>query len=238
MGKIQNRVLQDRRRLSRISVQMECRFKSEESSEYGALLLDLSPGGALISSTLLPPRERHNFQERFPDKNKSFPSRESKISITLEDGNLKVPMKLSGRIRRSSVNLSEYGKVAQFGIELENTPLELLRLISRLSTHRKAPRVSAQIDCRYRMNGGEYAAHILELSTESALFQSAVVPATGSKIFIIIKEKNMEAPLTLDGTVEPQTAFGREEEGRFEVSFESSPPKLRMLINTLSGQRS
>jgi len=236
MEKVQNRVLQDRRRLSRISVQMECRFKSEDN-EYGALMLDLSQGGALLSSTLLPPQGSFDVQERPPDNDDSIPSEESRISITLEAGNLKAPMTLSGTIRRSSIGMSEYGKVAQFGVEFENTPLELLRLISRLSARRKTPRIFTHMECRYRrIDGEEYKARILDLSAEGALLSSIAIPAQKSKVFIIIEANNMGAPLTLKGVVTRNTAAIEGEEGHFGVEFESAPPELHSLINSLAVQ--
>jgi len=232
MEKAQNRVLQDRRRLSRISVQMECRFKSEDK-EYGALMLDLSQGGTLISSTLLPRQENLATYTRPQTKSHDFPSEESKISITLESGGLKVPMTLSGKIRRSSIGMSEYGKVAQFGVEFENTPLELLRLISILSARRKTSRITAQMECRYRLDGEEYNARLLDLSMDGALLYSAVIPVRKSKIFIIIDSNKIGPPLTIEGTVSRTAASGQGEEGQFGVEFESPPPELRTFINTL-----
>jgi len=233
MEKAQNRVLQDRRRLSRLSVQMECRLKSEDK-EYGALMLDLSQGGTLISSTLPPSQENLVTYNRSRDKGNDFPAEESKISITLEAGSLKGPMTLSGTIKRSSIGMSEYGKVAQFGVEFENTPLELLRLISKLSARRKPSRAPAQMECLYRLGGEEYQARIIELSLESALLYSAVVPVRKSKVFIIIEADNMESPLTIEGMVTRTAASGQGEEGQFEVEFEAPPPELRMFINALS----
>jgi len=235
MEKVQNRVLQDRRRLSRISVQMECRFKSEEN-EYGALMLDLSQGGALLSSTLLPPREGFTSQEHSHDSDDEFPAEESRISITLDAGSLKTPMTLSGTIRRSSIGMSEYGKVAQFGVEFENTPLELLRLISRLSVRRKTSRVPTQMECRYRTDGVEYAARIIDLSPEGALIRAAFVPAQESKVFIILESKTMEAPLVLEGMVTRHASSGQGEEGQFGVEFVNPTPELRTLINALSAK--
>jgi c-di-GMP-binding flagellar brake protein YcgR len=247
MERVQNRVLQDRRRLSRISVQMECRFKSE-GNEYGALLLDLSQGGALLSSTLLSPHdsfasEEHpsfnpsfNKDENLPsNKDENLPAEESKISITLESGNLKSPMTLSGTIRRSSIGMSEYGKVAQFGVEFENTPLELLRLISRLSMRRKVSRIPTQMQCRYRrLDSEEYEARILDLSTEGALLSASVVPAEKSKVFIIIEAQNMGAPLMLKGTVTRSSeAAILGEDGQFGVEFDTTPPELRAFINAM-----
>ena len=245
MEKVQNRVFQDRRRLSRISVQMECRFKSAEN-EFGALLLDLSQGGALLSSTLLAPQENLAdqgnvaseeelaIQKRPSKKGDSLPEEESKISITLEDGSLKGPMTLSGTVKRSSIGMSEYGKVAQFGVEFEHTPLELLRLISRLSSRRKASRVATQIECRYKIGGEEYAARILDLSQQGALLYSAIIPDLKSRVSIIVEAINMGVPpLTLEGTVTRNAVAGDGDEGQFGVEFENPPSELRLLINAM-----
>ena len=247
MEKVQNRVFQDRRRLSRISVQMECRLKSAEK-EFGALLLDLSQGGALLSSTLLSSQENLPSQEislqedisipkRSSKKDDNLPSEESTISITLEDSSLKGPMTLSGKIKRSSLGMSEYGKVAQFGVEFEHTPLELLRLISRLSSRRKEPRVPTQIECRYRISDEEYAARILDLSQEGALLHSAIIPALKSKVSIIIEATSMGVPpLTLEGTVTRSAVTGDGDEGQFGVELENPPAGLRLLISALHNE--
>ena len=127
METAKSRVLQDSRKQSRVFVQIECRFESDEK-EYDALMLDLSQGGALLASTFLPDE-------------KNIPSQENKITITIEGIDvLKAPLALSGTIRRSNVGMSEFGKMAQFGIEFENSPLELLRLIGAMSKAKpKAP---------------------------------------------------------------------------------------------------
>ena len=241
MGTIQNRVLQDRRRLSRISVQMECRFKSDDK-EYGALMLDLSQGGALLSSTLLPPEEDFeeenlSVQRKPPAKEEKFPSEESRISITLESGGLKSPMTLSGTIRRSSVGMSEYGRVAQFGVEFENTPLQLLRLISVLSSRRKTSRIPTQIDCRFRFGDKDYEASIIDLSKDAALVASSFIPSSKSKVFITIRSDSFEAPLTIEGTVSRKITSESGGDGQFVVELENLPPDFPMLISVLAAEQ-
>jgi len=233
MERVQNRVLQDRRRLSRISVQMECRFTSDEK-EYGALMLDLSQGGALISSTLLPAQQDIIEDDRSSKKDEDFPDQESRVSITLDAIGLKGPMTLCGTIKRSAIGMSEYGKVAQFGVEFEHTPLELLRLISRLSARRKDVRVPTQIDCRYRIDGEEYEARILNLSQKGALMYSAILPALDSRINIIVEAVNMGVPpVTLQGIVTRNAVSDDGDEGQFVVEFETVPPELDTLIRVL-----
>ena len=223
MDRMQNHVMQDQRRQSRVSVQMECRFKSEDK-EYGALMLDLSNGGTLISSTFLPDQ-------------RDVPDEEDKISITLNTGRLKAPLTLSGTIRRSSIGVSEYGKVAQFGVEFENTPMELLRLICALSSRQKAPDVSGQALCLYKSDGIEYKAVIIDLSQGGALLSSRYLPAHRSKIIISLQAENMEAPLMIEGMVSRRSMFGAEEDGKFGVEFENPPPELSQFINALEAER-
>jgi len=233
MDKVQNRVLQDRRRLSRISVQMECRFTSDEK-EYGALMLDLSQGGALLSSTFLPTQLGIIEEERHSKKGEEFPDQQSRISITLDAVGLKGPMTLLGTIKRSSIGMSEYGKVAQFGVEFEHTPLELLRLISRLSARRKDVRVPTQIDCRYRIDDEEYEARILNLSQKGALMYSTIMPALNKSVHIIIELVNMGVPpMTLQGIITRNAVSSDGEEGQFVVEFEKTPPELDTLIRVL-----
>jgi hypothetical protein len=120
MKTAKNRIFQDARKQARILVQMDCRFESD-NKEYGAIMLDLSQGGMLLSSTFLPHEQ-------------DLPSCENKVSITIEaEHGLKAPLTLKGTIKRSNIGMSEFGKIAQLGIEFEHTSLELLRLISALS---------------------------------------------------------------------------------------------------------
>ena len=242
MGTVQNRVLQDRRRLSRISVQMECRFISNDK-EYGALILDLSQGGALISSALLSPNEdipndeNPTVQEIISVSDGNIPATESKIYITLEASGLKAPLTLKGKIRRSSIGMSEYGKVAQFGIEFENTPLELLRLISLLSSRRKASRISTQIECRFKFDDTDHVARILDLSKDGALLSSTFIPAQSGKVSITLQAEGLEKPLMFEGMVKRNAEVEQGEEGQFGVEFETAIPELSQLIRALSADR-
>lgn len=229
MGTVQNRVLQDRRRLSRLSVQLECRFKDSDK-EYGALMLDLSQGGTLLSSTLLSPQETIPAPDNFPVREESIPKQESKVSITLESGGLKGPMTLKGTIKRSAIGMSEYGKVAQFGVEFEHTPLELLRLISTLSSRRRTSRFTAQIGCRFKSDDTDYAARILNMTTEGALLSSTFVPALNSNISMTLKTE--EESLSFEATVASIPEGG--EPGSFAVEFINAPPALARMLGAMS----
>jgi len=231
-----SRVLQDRRKLSRISVQMECRFKSEDK-EYGALVLDLSQSGALISSTLLPAEESIFVLEHNPPNDGNFPARESKISITVEANELKMPLTLNGTIKRSAIGMSEYGRVAQFGVEFEHTPLELLRLISILSSRRKQARISTKMRCWYVSDDKEYEATMLDISKNGALLSSMFLPAPKNKIVITLQTDILEAPLTLPGIVVRSAMSRHWEGGQFGVEFENPPSELSRLVNAISSER-
>ena len=223
MDKVQNRVLQDQRRQSRISVQMECKFKSKDK-EYGALMLDLSQGGTLLSSTFLPDQG-------------DLPAQENKISIILDTERLKTPLTLEGTIKRSSIGMSEYGKVAQFGVEFENTPLDLLRLISALSARRKASRVSLQMKCQFSSGNKEHEAVLIDLSLGGALLSASSLPDQQSKVSITLQAEDMETPLSLEGTVSRRAVAEAEENDKFGVEFEDPPPELSRLISALIDER-
>ena len=131
METVRSRIFQDYRKQSRISVQIECQLKSDRE-EYEALMLDLSQGGAFLTSTS--PLER-----------KDIPTQESKVYITVATDHLRTPLTLKGTIKRSVNAMSEFGSVAKFGIEFDDPPLSLLRLISALS---RAERVKKQVTAK------------------------------------------------------------------------------------------
>ncbi|MDR0842269.1 MAG: PilZ domain-containing protein [Acidobacteriota bacterium] len=113
MGTVRSRVLQDRRRLARIGTHMKCQFRAN-GEEYEALMLDLSQEGAFLSSSFLP-------------------ASKSKIFLNLQAECLKSPLELKGTVMRGVSAMSEHGRVGQFGVEFENPPLDLIRLISAFS---------------------------------------------------------------------------------------------------------
>ena len=114
MGTVRSRVLQDRRRLSRIGTNMKCQFRAG-GRDYEAFMLDLSHEGTFLSSSFMP-------------------AAKSKVFLTISADFLKAPLELKGTVIRSNSAMSEHGQVGRFGVEFENPPLDLLRLISTLST--------------------------------------------------------------------------------------------------------
>ena len=147
MEKTRDHALQDQRRQSRIPARIECQFKSGDN-EQGALMLDLSQGGAFLSSKVRPPKvfrsdsfimtvyddppdaPDESIQTRENSQEIHLP-RKGKISITIEGDDQESPLTISGTIIHGAI--SELGSLARFGIEFENTPQEITRLIASLS---------------------------------------------------------------------------------------------------------
>jgi len=234
MEVVSNRALQDRRRLSRVPTQMICRFISDDK-EYDALLLDLSHEGAFLSSTFLP-------------------ARQSKILITFEADCLKAPLTLKGTVTRNvskapkmlyeafkRETASGHGEVYRFGVELEDSPPELLKIISALSAdRRRLSRISTQMKCRFVSDDKEYEAQVLDLSREGAFLSSDFIPALQSEVFVCLETDHPEIPLILKGTVTRRAdsaSSGYGEMVRFGVEFKNPTPGILRLIGGLSARR-
>jgi len=237
MEAVSGHALRDRRRLSRVSAQMECWF-TYDNKEYEALLLDLSQEGAFLASTFLPDLQ-------------------SKVIITLEADCLEAPLTIKGTVTRSVKNVnkapmmfqaaisrgagttSEHGDVYQFGVEFENPSQEILRVISSLSAdRRRLSRISTQMECRFISDGKEYEAIILDLSREGAFLASTFLPEQQSGIFIHIEAESLQqAPLTLKGTVTRNTTFAHGKMCQFGVEFKNPPTGLLRLISALFPKR-
>jgi len=105
---------QERRTVSRFIVLLDCRF-TYSGTNYSAVIVDVSLRGALLSSKFSPPLG-------------------SDIIVTLQPHILERELKLSGRVVRGNWGESTLGKFERFGIRFENTPLDLVRLITKLSS--------------------------------------------------------------------------------------------------------
>lgn len=108
----QSRSIQDRRNSSRIITVMDCRMEYNNSI-YDAVIVDISPKGALISSPCLP-----------------YLNGEVKISI--KSKHLKKELTLYGNVLRGSEVMTEHGKRGRFSVGFYNSPLDLLVLIGKL----------------------------------------------------------------------------------------------------------
>jgi len=109
---IRNRVLQDSRRVSRIGTRLNCRL-TEGANEFDAVVLNLSIGGAYLSSKHLPPTG-------------------STVKIALQSPALKKDIILEGYVVRGTWAMSDHGKLGRFGIRFSYTSLDLVRVISSL----------------------------------------------------------------------------------------------------------
>lgn len=105
---------------SRIPVKIRCRIESG-GNDYEAFTLDLSQRGTCVSSTLL-----------FLDR-ENIPPLGGTILVTFKLEDMKKPLTLKGTIKRLSLATSGDQTAVRIGVEFEDTPLELIRLIGTLS---------------------------------------------------------------------------------------------------------
>jgi len=191
-------------------------------------------------------------------RERSFPPHffpgQGKILITIEADCLNEPLTLKGTVMRSDdrepavlketakrrAGIKSFDEKAhQFGVEFENTPRELLLLLSALSAdRRRQSRISTQMKCRFRCDNKEYDAFILDLSKEGASISSTFRPPRQSEIFITVEADCLEEPLKLTGTVarsiNVMAMFGRRTPNQFGVEFKNPPQGLLRLISALS----
>jgi hypothetical protein len=109
---LSNRVVQDRRNISRISTRFSCHFTLEGVSRE-AVAIDLSLKGALLSSKIMPPIG-------------------AEITIILRPPGLKNGLRLEARVVRGGWGISDHGAIGKFGIRFRNTPPELMHLINKM----------------------------------------------------------------------------------------------------------
>ncbi len=109
---IQNRVTQDRRKISRVPARLPCRF-SIKGESHEATLLDLSLNGAFLSSKFLPPNG-------------------SGIRVTLQTPSLKNPLDLDATVIRGNCVNSDHGSLSRFAIRFHSSSLDLMKLIQQL----------------------------------------------------------------------------------------------------------
>jgi hypothetical protein len=111
---MESRAMQDRRNSSRIITGMDCRMEYNHST-YDAVIVDISPKGALISSPCLPPLN-------------------GEVKISIKSKHLQKELKLHGNVLRGSEVMTEHGKRGRFSVHFYNSPLDLLVLIGKLHT--------------------------------------------------------------------------------------------------------
>ena len=109
---IPNRVTQDRRSLSRMTALMQCTFTYDGVSRE-AVVVNLSMGGAFLSSKFLPPKG-------------------GCVEVTLQSRHLKQPLTLQARVVRGGWGTSERGELSRFGIQFTRLAPELIVLLRAL----------------------------------------------------------------------------------------------------------
>jgi hypothetical protein len=109
---IPNRVTQDRRSLSRMTALMQCTFTYDGVSRE-AVVVNLSMGGAFLSSRFLPPKG-------------------GKIEVTLQSRHLKQPLTLEARVVRGDWGASERGEISRFGVQFIRLAPELIAILRTL----------------------------------------------------------------------------------------------------------
>ena len=109
---IPNRVTQDRRSLSRVTALMQCTFTYDGVSRE-AVVVNLSMGGAFLSSHFLPPKG-------------------GKLEVTFQSRHLKQPLTLEARVVRGGWGTSERGEISRFGIQFIRLAPELIAILRAL----------------------------------------------------------------------------------------------------------
>jgi hypothetical protein len=111
---ISNRVVQDRRRYSRLSALLDCEFTYKELT-HKAVIVDLSLNGALLSSKFLPPKG-------------------SIVKILLRSPHLEEPLALDGTVIRGAWNMSDHGELSRFAVQFDGLTLDLVKILNSLQS--------------------------------------------------------------------------------------------------------
>jgi hypothetical protein len=118
-----NRVTQDRRSLSRMTALMQCTFTYDGVS-HEAVVVNLSMGGAFLSSRFLPPKG-------------------ASVEVTLQSRHLKHTLTLEARVVRGGWGTSERGELGRFGIQFIRLAPELIVVLRALVPDWQASNSSA-----------------------------------------------------------------------------------------------
>ncbi len=110
---VQSRISKDRRSSSRVVEILDCHFRCGDAT-YSAVILNLSQKGALLSSRFEVPTGKT-------------------VEITVHSEHLNKNLILKGIVERSNGVWTEFGPLKRFVVRFSHTPLELLRLITKLN---------------------------------------------------------------------------------------------------------
>jgi hypothetical protein len=109
---IRTRFTQDRRSLSRLIVPTKCSFTCEGRS-WEAVVVNLSMGGAYLSSRFLPPKG-------------------ALVEVTFQSRHLRQPLTLHARVIRGRWSTSDRGELSRFGVQFTRMAPELVALLRAL----------------------------------------------------------------------------------------------------------
>jgi hypothetical protein len=107
---IRSRATQDRRKISRMIVRLDCEF-THEGVTHKAVMVDLSLKGAFFSATFMPPQN-------------------STVTVTLNSPVTRKPLVFDGKVIRGTWAMSDHGKRGRFGINFTYAPAGLIALMS------------------------------------------------------------------------------------------------------------
>ena len=109
-----NRVVQDRRRFSRLSALLDCEFTFKELT-HKAVIVDLSLNGALLSSKFLPPKG-------------------TTVKILLPSPQLKETLALDGTVVRGGWGMSDHGEKSRFSVQFDSLTPDLIKILNSLNS--------------------------------------------------------------------------------------------------------
>ena len=112
-----NRVIRDKRRLSRLSALMACEFQFREET-HRAIVIDMSLNSVLLSSRVLPPNE-------------------STVTIFLHPPEPSSFLVLSGTVVRGAADASETEEPGAFVVRFDDIPPGLLKILHTLISEQK-----------------------------------------------------------------------------------------------------
>lgn len=108
---INSRITQDRRKISRIPVRINCHF-THAGVSHEALMTNISLSGAFFSS-------------------KYLPQVGATVALGLKLPDSKKDLEIQCTVIRGNWGMSDHGKLARFGVRFSHTPLDLLTFISK-----------------------------------------------------------------------------------------------------------
>ncbi len=111
------RVTQDRRGMSRVPARLKCEIIFEQVT-YPAVLVDISLGGAFLTSKFLPPVN-------------------SIIQVCVHSGYLRKPLTVKAMVVRGVWAMTHDGKTGRFGVRFHDSSLELIHLVNGLQSEQR-----------------------------------------------------------------------------------------------------